>query len=148
MSLCDARQPAQCRSRAVTLSATLLALLTAGPVALASEAPVANQPPIPATVTGKEARTGTQPFGVGAARTQQEALLTAPPALAGASWVAGSQGKAAESFSFTVDRPVTVYLLVHQNGGNAAIPRDWVKTKLKTTWGLGSTTKGRDAIYR
>jgi hypothetical protein len=128
--------------RSLALSATLLAILVSSPAAMAGEAPVAVQ------VAEKGVFAGAQPFSVGAKRSANYELLAVPQTLAGATWVRGSDGNPRDGFSFTVDRPVTVYLFVHRNGGNPSIPRDWVKTRLGATFGQGSTPAGRDVIYR
>ena len=72
-----------------------------------------------------------------------------PPELAGAVSIYVPRGdgkKEGIAYSFVIDNPATVYLLVHQRG-TPAIPAEWTKTGLKAGW----TTSGMDfddAVYK
>lgn len=50
------------------------------------------------------------------------------------------------AYSFVIDRPAEVYLLVH-NRGQAKLPEGWTKTALKTVWSA-SGNKFDDSVYR
>lgn len=57
----------------------------------------------------------------------------------------GTGGKPGKNFSFNVNKPVTVYILVHVRGGYA--PKGWTKTDLKAQW---MVNKGvyKDGVYK
>ncbi len=75
------------------------------------------------------------------------AIQTLPGELKGLDAVAvprGDSGAPAPGLTFTVNLPVTVYLLVHDRG-NYTPPKEWKKTDLSVTW-FGGTHS--DTVYR
>ncbi|MEE8452844.1 MAG: hypothetical protein V3R99_13045 [Thermoguttaceae bacterium] len=78
--------------------------------------------------------------------SDQQAITSMPETLARLPRVTINRGdfhKPAPGYSFTVDRPVTIYLAVDQRGApnpGAA----WTKTELTLTWGANH----RDSVYR
>jgi len=60
----------------------------------------------------------------------------------------GPMGAPGAAYAFTVDRPATVYLAVHDRG-NARLPKGWEKTGLRLQWKTGSDTKTyTDTVWR
>ncbi len=57
----------------------------------------------------------------------------------------GNGQKPGSAFSFTIDKPATVYLFVHVRGNCA--PEGWTKTDMKATWLVGKA-KYPDVIYK
>jgi hypothetical protein len=57
----------------------------------------------------------------------------------------GDATKPGTAFRFTIDRPATVYLLVHKRGGY--VPKGWQSTKLKARWQVAQYTV-TDLIFR
>jgi len=60
----------------------------------------------------------------------------------------GPLGKPGAAYAFTVDRPATVYLAVHDRG-DAHLPKGWEKTDLRLQWKTGNDTKTyTDTVWR
>ncbi|MBL8992140.1 MAG: glycoside hydrolase family 99-like domain-containing protein [Spirochaetia bacterium] len=69
-------------------------------------------------------------------------LAGLPTFLQGAAYVCPERGNPKEpapSYPLTLNRPVRVYLLVH-NRGTPKIPEGWIKTEIKTSWSTFSDT--------
>jgi hypothetical protein len=58
----------------------------------------------------------------------------------------GETGAPAPGFAFTVDKPVTVYLAVHDRG-DAGLPVGWEKTDMRICWTAGGGGTYTDTIY-
>ena len=58
----------------------------------------------------------------------------------------GESGVPAPGFAFTVDKPVTVFLAVHDRG-DAKLPADWKASDHRICWKVGSGGTNTDTIY-
>ena len=60
----------------------------------------------------------------------------------------GASGKPGQGYSFTVDRPVTVYLAAHKRG-KPTIPSGWLRVPDMVSWGhSGQGSMTTDTVYR
>jgi len=59
----------------------------------------------------------------------------------------GDSGAPAPGFAFTVDKPVTVYLAVHDRG-DAGLPAGWENTDMRIRWKVGGGGTNTDTVYR
>ncbi|MBM4017440.1 MAG: FAD-dependent oxidoreductase [Planctomycetes bacterium] len=59
----------------------------------------------------------------------------------------GSTSAPAPAFAFEADKPVTVYLAVHERG-DFKLPAGWEKTDLRVRWQPGTGAPHTDAVYR
>lgn len=95
--------------------------------------------------THKIAAKGLRPAGV--PRTSDKGALTGiPKELVGLRWVTINRGdgqRNASGYTFRVDQPSEVYLLVHDRG-STSIPSEWEPTEYTVSWQPGSQT---DRVY-
>ena len=78
------------------------------------------------------------------------ALADVPDDLLGATCVTvdrGSWNAPGSGYAFTVDRPATVYLAVHDRG-KPALPDGWEKTDRRLSWKAGDNAKHTDTLWR
>ena len=78
--------------------------------------------------------------------TDQQNITSMPNALASLPRVSVNRGdwhKPGDGFSFSVNRPVTVFLAVDCRG-NPQLPEGWIQTDMELQWGKGF----RDRVYR
>jgi len=77
-------------------------------------------------------------------------LTDVPDDLLGATCVTLGRGQwtaPGAAYAFTVDRPATVYLAVHDRG-KPALPDGWEKTDRRLTWKAGGGAKHTDTVWR
>jgi len=78
-------------------------------------------------------------------------ILEAPADLLGQTCVTvarGNYGAPGAAYAFTVDKPATVYLSVHDRG-RPGVPKGWTKTDMVLTWKTGSDKKTyTDAVWK
>lgn len=58
----------------------------------------------------------------------------------------GDSNKPAAAYSFTIDKPATIYLFVH-NRGKIELGQDWEKTPMKAVWTAGNH-KLDDSVFK
>jgi hypothetical protein len=108
-------------------------------------------PTLPTMPAGPASGLNVQTLSASATRcTSGLAILEFPKTLEGLPCVTVNRGESnvpAPGFSFTVDKPVTVYLAVHDRG-DAGLPAGWEKTDLRIKWRPGQGAALTDTLYR
>ncbi|MBE3097976.1 MAG: FAD-dependent oxidoreductase [Planctomycetes bacterium] len=106
---------------------------------------------LPVMPAGPASGMSVQTLGASATRCSGSlTILESPKTLEGLPCVTVGRGETnvpAPGYTFTVDKPVTVFLAVHDRG-NAGLPAGWEKTDLKIRWQPGQGAAHTDTLYR
>jgi hypothetical protein len=108
-------------------------------------------PALPIMPAGPASGLKVQTLSASAARCSGSlAILEFPKTLEGLPCVTVGRGETnvpAPGYTFTVDKPVTVFLAVHDRG-DAGLPAGWEKTDLRIKWQPGQGAAHTDTLYR